>query len=1231
MLNRLYIVVGVLAILALGAAFVVPSFIPWGNYRDRLADIAGEVLGEPVRIDGDIHFTLLPQPRLEFAGVSAGPPDAPNITVQSVEAEFSLLDFIRDRYTVTRLALTGPHVEIHVGSDGSVDAGVALPQSVSTSNISVASATVTGGEIRVSDNRSGEAYLATDVAGEVKLEALRGPFSFAGSGTVDGQGYGLRLTTGALAADGTATLSASLRPTDDSYSLSVDGTLKPGLLPQFSGTMAYRQKPPKAAEGEKADAGRGDFVVTSRVEASPAKVLLGDYTVIPDENRATTRLVGAADLSLGTNMKFNAVISGGLLALPPRDATAEQAVEPYELVRLLRELPIPSAPALTGTLGIDIAELDLRAFSLRNVRLDAASKDGGWDIKGFTGDLPGDSKLRLAGRVTTDTGHTEFSGTVSLASTRLDALSTLWRKPADGNPLFNMPCAIEARADLVGETLSLSDGHLTLDGETRSFSAQVGLGATRDIHLEAKLGTLDPIRSAALFALLPDPRQDAAFAVTFPSGEFDLSADAMTIDGLDGHDLAARGSWDGGVLVLDDIAAADLGGAAFNASLTAFGSFDRPELSGTGSLKLAAATVPAATRFFDAVGAPTALRTGLAASFPADLTLKLGAPTGEGAQSLDVTGALGPSTLDASADIDSGFLRALGGSFKLDLDLKSPDATAMTSQLGLGDVSLFPEDQPMHLAGIIEGDVGASLTATLRAEGGGDSLGFSGDVVVTDPNRITGKGILKASLADPSALVARLGADGVSLPPVSGTASLEFAGAQSVSLTGIEGTANGGSFSGQLTFSKPAATGQVSGKLTIAATDAAGLVRTLAGPAALLNTGGIWPDGPLAAGTASRSTSGRVDITAPAIALADRSLTDARFTLDWDATSAHIRDFTGKLGAGTVSLELGLCCAGPLSDKQVSGRVSLTGVALHDLAPPAVAAVLDGTVDAAGQFDATAGSIAGIFGALTGEGTYTVNGLTISRLDPAAVAEIYGLNTILQQQPEQVTALIEDKLDDKSFAAPRVNGSFTVAGGTLRSPNLTVAGDAGGLFGNAQLRLTDLGLSGSYSVTPTAVATAALADASAAQITANLGGTLLAPTVTYDVSGLVDAIMVKAYEAEVARLEKLRAEDEARKKADELAAQEAAAERATADTIAIRAADEAVAKKAAEAAAARKQQEEAAAAAKKQQEEAAAAAAKKKADEAAAAKKKADDAAAQAEALRRAEEEANKPLDLFGN
>src|SRR5690606_12671185 len=123
------------------------------------------------------------------------------------------------------------------------------------------------------------------------------------------------------------------------------------------------QKAPALAlvEGESEDAGRGDMVVTGKVEASPARVLLSDYTIVPDENRAATRLLGAADVTLGKESRFSAVISGGVVALPPRDATADQSTLPYEVIRLLNELPQPPEFGLGGSIGVDIAELNLRA------------------------------------------------------------------------------------------------------------------------------------------------------------------------------------------------------------------------------------------------------------------------------------------------------------------------------------------------------------------------------------------------------------------------------------------------------------------------------------------------------------------------------------------------------------------------------------------------------------------------------------------------------------------------------------------------------------------------------------------------------------------------------------------------------------------------------------------------------------------------------------------------------
>ena len=544
----------------------------------------------------------------------------------------------------------------------------------------------------------------------------------------------------------------------------------------------------------------------------------------------------------------------------------------------------------------------------------------------------------------------------------------------------------------------------------------------------------------------------------------------------------------------------------------------------------------------------------------------------------------------------------------------------MTAQLGLGDTSLIAGEGPMHLVGMIEGNVATSLATTMLVEGGGDSLGFSGNVVVTNPDAFSGSGTLKATLGDLEAVGDRLGIGGLTLPPFSGSAQLDFDGLKSIRLSNLAGSSGGGSFSGHLAFTTVATTRTIGGEIAAGQLDVAGLLKTLAGPAALLNgTGALWPDGPLAVGDAPRTTVGRVKVTAPAMLIgASNPLQNISFNLDWDATATRLRDFSATIGDGTAGLELTLCCSGPLTDKTVTGRVSLAGVDLDAIVPDAVAKALNGKLNSAGQFSGTGGSVLGILAAMTGDGTYSVDQLRIEHLDPNAIAAVAGLDTVLDMQPDQLTVLIEEKLGDAAFSSPRMSGAFTIAGGVLRSPNVPIVGEGGQLFGSGSIRLADLLLGGSYVLTATAATPAALVDSGSAKVTTSLAGTLQSPERTIDASGLVDAIMVRAYEVEVARLEKLRAEDEVRKQAEvdekaRLAAEEEA--RKAAETK--RLADEVAAKQAADEAAAKQAADDAAA--------------KKVADEAAA-KAAADKAAADAAALKRAQEDLSKPMDLgLGN
>ncbi len=1175
MLNRLFIIVGLIAILALAAAFVVPNFIQWGDYRDRLQAMASETLGAPVEITGDIKFSLLPNPKLNFSTVVVGTADKPVMTVEAVQAEFSLVDFFRDRYALTRLELIQPAIDLRVAADGSLESGVNLAEQVTASNVSVANAQIVDGTVRLADARSGETFVAANVDGELRLEAVRGPFAFQGTAEVGGAPYGVRFATSALREDETTQVTAFVRPTDERFTLTAEGDLQLGTAPAFAGKMTYRQTPPRVTADQPIDAGKGDLVVESTVEANAERVLLSDYTVTPDENRAATRLLGAAEIKLGQGRSFNAVISGTSLALPPRDATVEGLVTPYELVRLLAELPLPPQLDFPGIVGVDIADLDLRAVSLRNVRLDAEARNGAWYVSRFSGQLPGNTALYVDGKLSVVAGRPNFSGTARLSTERLDALAALWRKPVDGNPLLGLAGSLTAKVALVGETLSVDDAVFSLNGTEHRASAEIGFGSTsRHLNIEARLAALSERDSAALGALLPEMSDSGAFALTFPKGAFDLTLPNAVIYGLPGTNLVAKGSWEGGVIVAEQVAADDLGGASFDARLTAFGTFEKPEVSGTASISILSPIAPALSRIYDLAGAPQGVRDLLGRSAPATLNLRLDAPSGEGGQELSVSGTAATANVRFDAKLGTGFLRALAAPMSFNLDLRSDDAAAMTAQLGLGELSLTPAGQPMHAVAIVDGDPSSSLEATLRVEGGADSIGFSGNLVVSDPERLTGNGTVKVALSDFAALTDSLGAGGIDVPAIAGSAHVEFIGASSLLLNEISASSGGQPIGGSLSLSEVSGRRTVSGQLSIGSFDPSGLIAVLLGRQALIpSDASTWPDGPFAAGYQPRTTTGRVAITAPSINVGDREVvTDARFDLDWDETNARIRQFAGTIGGGQMTLDAGVCCAGPLPDKQVTGRMTLTGVAIDAIVPPKVADALGGTIDAAAQFDATGGDLQTLLGAMTGQGSYTLNDFRIERLDGKAFAAAAALQNVLEGDALVLTASLVDKLDDAPFVAKPVSGSFTIAGGVIRSPNLAIEGEVARLFGSTSVSLKDLALDGGFVMSPTtASAPESLINEATAQIAANLGGTLPEPQRTFDATGMIDAMKARALELEVARLEKLRAEDEARQKA---AAEERA--RVAAEEARKREAEEA-ARKAAEDAAARQRAEEAAA------------------------------------------------------
>lgn len=1118
-----------LAIIALAGAFIAPRFIQWSDYRDRMEVLASGVLGTNVTIAGDIEFSLLPQPRLHFTDVVVGSIKDPAATVERVDAEFSLVDFLRDNYRVTKLVLDGPVVALNIDESGLFGSGFNIADGPGTSNVVLGQAKIVNGTVRLADRRSGENYVAGAINGELKLAAITGPFQFQGNLEYDDLRYGVRFNTSAMDGDGSNRVTAYAQT--DGFSIATEGQLTPGMAPRFEGSITYRQKPPQT---DVADDIRGDLVLESKVTASTDRMVLTGYTLQPDENRAGTRLTGAASIQLGARRSFDAVISGGVFGLPPRDASENLASQPYDVVRLLSELPAPLIPPMPGRIGVDLAEVGLRSFALRGVRIDAYTDGRAWAVEQFIAKLPGDTDVRASGTLTADGGHPGFVGKLSLKTERLDALGQMWRKAPESNPLFGLHAAYASKLLLAGDALGFTEGVLSLGGANHALSLRVGFGRERRLDVTGKFGEMSGPDSAAVAALLPDISGNPAFAISFPEGSFGLSGMSANIAGLAGHSMVAEGQWSSDRITFSRLAAADFGGISLDAAVVASGTLAAPTLWGHGKIGAKSGSAAGLQAIYGALGLAPAARELIGLSAPADLNFELAQPRDGGSQDLVVKGKLDTANVDFRASLNNGVAKALESPVTITATLESPDPGALTRQMGFADAAVFPIDDSMFVSSRLQGSLADGFEAHLNASVGEERLGYSGKLQIGASGEVQGTGVLDGYLAEAGGLARLVGAQGLSLPMASGRAELHFEGDRLLQLTAISGKSGDVGFAGELSFSRTGPTSAAAGQITIDSVDLAHLTAAITGPAALLTSPEeIWPTGPMDDGNTPRQTRGSIAVSVPSLTVGgSTALTDAKFDLQWDDAKLRLAHFAAQVGEGQVSADVAVCCSDKLTNKSLSGRLTLSDVQLADILPPDLADNLGGVIDGGLRFSGTGESLSGIAKNLTGEGSFSTADLSVRHLDPQVFPAIAKLDDLLDTNTDALAALIGISLDQGPFTAPVAEGAFTIAGGVLRLSNLSVDGAGGRLAGEASVDMGSLGLNASFSLTPLGFEDVKdLFSQNTARIVSRLSGTLLAPERTLDLDTLVASIQMRVNEIEVARLEALRAEDLARQKA----------------------------------------------------------------------------------------------------
>src|SRR4029078_7686126 len=122
MLGRILLILGMVVVVALFAALIVPFFIDWDNYKETFQREAEPILGQPVHVTGKAEARLLPSPSVTFDNVEVGDREGkPMMTIGRFTATLELISLLQGYVYVVGMSVERPEVNVSIDDAGNID------------------------------------------------------------------------------------------------------------------------------------------------------------------------------------------------------------------------------------------------------------------------------------------------------------------------------------------------------------------------------------------------------------------------------------------------------------------------------------------------------------------------------------------------------------------------------------------------------------------------------------------------------------------------------------------------------------------------------------------------------------------------------------------------------------------------------------------------------------------------------------------------------------------------------------------------------------------------------------------------------------------------------------------------------------------------------------------------------------------------------------------------------
>ncbi len=568
-------------IIALLAALIGPYFVDWNQFRPQFEAEATRIIGASVHVGGELDARLLPTPTLRLRSVTIGGANDPGkLRADKLDVEFNLGSLMRGEWRATELTVNGAAVDLGLDAKGRVD----LPAAHGTfdlASLSIERLNLTG-RIALHDAASRTTLELNDIAFSGDVRSLAGAVRGDGNFTVSGVRYPFRLSSGQGQDGNGLRVHFSIDRGDRPLSADLEGLLTfDSRVPHFEGAIALAVPQFKPQAGETAPT---PWKIAAKVKADPAGAKLDQIEASYGVEDTALKVAGGGDIRFGASPLLHAALSARQLdadRFMARDSSAPVGLLP-SLRAALAAIPQMPMPA---QIEFNCEQIMLGGRPLTNIAAELRTDGISWTFHRLDLRAPGSTQIALIGAATRPGAPDSLSGRLAVESSDPDTLVAWLQGRGEVNHRSQKPLRLKGNVAIAANHLAIDALQAEIDGgavEGRVSLSQAAANKGSRIEAELKGDRLDLDAASGFVRSLVGPQNEWPDEV-----RLSLDLGRAISAGQELRPFLVNLGYDNNSFVLDQLKFGQAGGLTLDGG----GNFDRANLLGRLVLNSTAASL----------------------------------------------------------------------------------------------------------------------------------------------------------------------------------------------------------------------------------------------------------------------------------------------------------------------------------------------------------------------------------------------------------------------------------------------------------------------------------------------------------------------------------------------------------------------------------------------------------------------------------------------------------------